>query len=274
MAITQADLLSAVETSLHLVPTLAGKIDPVPFEGVRGRVTPASHPMANLVGAARLTPSNADATIARVRHFFASQGKVFGWMTGPITTPPDLGARLAAAGLEKVEDIAGMAITDLSTPIKTNPDVRVLEATAERWLAATEMMAEAYGMPLDVARLFNEAFASGGDQVTSRGYLAYVGGSDKPVAYSNLVFIPDTKIVLLGGAATLPAHRGQGAYRSLVARRLADARARGAEAAVIQAVRSTSAPICAQLGLREICSMELFAWSPADLHHESEREPG
>jgi hypothetical protein len=32
---------------------------------------------------------------------------------------------------------------------------------------------------------------------------------------------------------------------------------------VIQAVRSTSAPIAAKLGFREICSLEFYAWEGA-----------
>ena len=65
-----------------------------------------------------------------------------------------------------------------------------------------------------------------------------------------------------GGSAVMPSHRGRGVYRALVARRLADARRDGAEAAVIQAVRSTSAPICVGLGFEEVCAQELWAWSP------------
>ena len=57
---------------------------------------------------------------------------------------------------------------------------------------------------------------------------------------------------------------------SLVARRLADARAAGADAAVIQAVRGTSAPVCANLGFKEVVPLEFYAWVPPgvdmDLH--------
>jgi hypothetical protein len=60
----------------------------------------------------------------------------------------------------------------------------------------------------------------------------------------------------------VPEARGHGVYSALVKRRLADARADGREAAVIQADRDTSAPICAKLGFRELCSMEVFAWMP------------
>ncbi len=62
----------------------------------------------------------------------------------------------------------------------------------------------------------------------------------------------------------------RGICTALVARRLADARAAGAEAAVIQAVRGTSAPVCANLGFKEILPLEFYAWVPPsvemDLH--------
>src|SRR5437667_245607 len=88
--------------------------------------------------------------------------------------------------------------------------------------------------------------------------------------FRNLVFVPGTSIVLLGGAATVGDLRGRGIYTSLVARRLADARAAGADAAVIQAVRGTSAPVCARLGFKEVVPLEFYAWVPPgvdmDLH--------
>ena len=45
-----------------------------------------------------------------------------------------------------------------------------------------------------------------------------------------------------------------------MAKRLADARAMGMEAAILQADRTTSAPICANLGFEEVCSIDLYAW--------------
>ena len=88
------------------------------------------------------------------------------------------------------------------------------------------------------------------------------GACDTPVAWSYLVYVPRTPIVLLGGAATLSEVRGHGLYSALVKQRLDDARADGREAAVIQADRDTSAPICAKLGFRELCSLEVFGWMP------------
>ena len=125
------------------------------------------------------------------------------------------------------------------------------------------MMARAYEMPEEVARFFNVLLAMTDSKVKNRGYFAYVDGGTEPVAWSYLVYLPDSPIVLLGGAATVPEHRGRGIYSALVAKRLADARADGRRAAVIQAVRSTSAPICAKLGFREVCGLEFYAWEGA-----------
>ena len=76
-------------------------------------------------------------------------------------------------------------------------------------------------------------------------YLAYAGESPEPIAWSGSLFLPGVPIVVLQGAGTLPEHRGQGIYHSMVAQRLQDARERGMQAAVMQANRETSAPIAA-----------------------------
>ncbi len=82
------------------------------------------------------------------------------------------------------------------------------------------------------------------------------------MAYADLVFVPGTSIALFGGAATLPAHRGRGAYTALVAARLEEAARAGAEAAIIQANRATSAPIAAKLGFEEIASFRRWVRAP------------
>jgi len=87
----------------------------------------------------------------------------------------------------------------------------------------TEMMGRAYGMPADIVDLFNKMLIAS-PRIKSRGYFAYLDG-DVPIAWSYLVNIPDSNLVLLGGAATLPEARGRGVYGALVRRRLADARA-------------------------------------------------
>jgi len=62
----------------------------------------------------------------------------------------------------------------------------------------------------------------------------------------------------------IPGVRGRGVYTSLVARRMADAYRDGARAAVIQAVRSTSAPICQKHGFVEFFNLDWYIWEPED----------
>ena len=257
MTVLDRDLVAAIESSLFMYPPTPELTEDLGVPGVVGRATAYSHPLANLVGHARLDDETADPTIDRVMRRFRGERKAFGWVTGPSDTPRDMGRRLGQRGMTPIAHLAGMAVTDLDLEVRTNPAVRVREVTAAETIAASEMMGRAYGLPTDVALLFNRLVAT----VRSRAYFGYLGGDD-PVAWSFLVYITNTPIVLLGGAATLGEVRGQGLYSALVKQRLDDARADGYLAAVIQADRDTSAPICAKLGFRELCSLEVYGWMP------------
>jgi GNAT superfamily N-acetyltransferase len=261
--VTEDALTLAVESSLHVYPPVSGLSEDLGIKGVRGRVTDLSHPLANLVGMANIPPEDVDATLKMVRNRYSRGRKGYGWVTGPLTRPHDLGDRLVASGLKKADEIAGMVLTDLAVPISVDPRIEIREGTLHEAQAASAMMGRAYDMPEEVARFFNVLLAMTDGKVKNRGYFAYVDGGTEPVGWSYLVYLPDSPIVLLGGAATLPEHRGRGIYSALVAKRLADARADGRTAAVIQAVRSTSAPIAAKLGFREICALEFYAWEGA-----------
>jgi len=257
--LTDTELVAAIESSLFLYPAIPGLTADLGVSGMRGRVTELSHPLANLCGLAELSDRDADATVRRVKDRFAKERKAFGWVTGPGTRPRDLERRLTAAGMEPIAHLAGMS-APVDLPVHANDEVRIREVSAEEQARETDMMGRAYGMPADIASLFVRMVSSN-PGLKSRAYFAYVD-RDSPVAWSYLVYLPNSTVVLLGGAATLPEARGKGIYHALVKRRLADARRDGREAAVIQADRDTSAPICAKLGFRELCSLEVYGWSP------------
>jgi hypothetical protein len=257
--------LAAVERTLFVYPEVPGLLTDLRVRGLVGRETSVSHPIANLVGCAILDDANADTTVRAVHDRFAAATKSFGWVTSPSSEPSDLPKRLVEAGLVKADELAGMVLTDLAVPIRANPEVEVRAASVEEQRQAISMTATAYGFPLDVAEWFIEALIGASGRLRSTMYHAFLPHHEGPVAFGNLVFVPDTSIVLLGGAATVGDLRGRGIYTSLVARRLADARAAGADAAVIQAVRATSAPVCAGLGFKEILPLELYAWLPAGI---------
>lgn len=210
----------------------------------------------------RFGPKDAEATIKQVLELFAAQEKAFSWVIGPRTTPADLGNRLSAAGLVKAEELAGMVLTNLTIPIRANPAVQIREATADDIGAASHTMARAFPIPEEFARLFIEVCFLARDELKIRVYTAFLKGIDEPVATSTMIYLPDQPIVRLAGAATLEEHRGKGIHSSLLARRLADAQEDGAEAAVIEALRGTSAPVCRKVGFTEVCGLELYAWIP------------
>lgn len=261
---TEAELIDAIESSFFLLADIPGRAQPLAMPGIRGIHTPISHPFANLVTTDRLTSSRADGAIADVHRFFSKDDKGFSWVVGPNSTPKDLPQRLIRKGLAKAEEMAGMALTDLSVHLPRNPDLQIRCATPEAMARHTGMIARAYGMPEELARHVTDVWLNAPPGIRTVMYFAYVEGEEEPVGFGELLYVPGTSIVLLGGAATRNEHRGKGVYSSLVARRLADARADGVDAAVVQAVRDTSAPICAKLGFSEICSLDLYAWTPPD----------
>jgi N-acetylglutamate synthase-like GNAT family acetyltransferase len=260
---TRAALVEALETSMFLLPDVPGQVRTLTtFPGVRCRMTSVSYPLSNLVGLSQLTPENADATIQQVRDLFAREQKVFGWLLGPHSTPADLRQRLGAAGFVKVVELAGMVLTDLQVSIPTASDVHIRVATEEELELASRVLAQGYPAPEDVCRQFTLLFLRHMEQLHARVYLAHVDGVKEPVAYAAKIHLPDQPIVQLFSSATLPAWRHRGIYRSLVARRLADAHRDGARAAIVQAARDSSAPICQKLGFTELSALELLAWMP------------
>ena len=258
MIVAERALVEAIESTLFIYPAVPGLLQELGIPGLRGRITKISHPLANLCGDARFSEHEADALVEKVRQRYGDHA--FGWVTGPSTRPADLPKRLETAGLARADSIAGLALTDLDAPIPVNPQAQVREITWQDAIARSEMMARAYGLPTEVMRLFNEMLAAMSPRIKARAYIADLG-DDSPAAWSYLVYLPDSPTVLLGGAGTLEEHRGKGLYTALVARRVADARADGRTAAIIQADRRTSAPIAAKLGFHELCGLEFFASS-------------
>jgi GNAT superfamily N-acetyltransferase len=258
MVASKEAIFLALETSIFAFPELPGRWEVLAFPGVRAHATPqASHPIGNLVGVATLTEDNADAVITQVREFFAARDHIVGWWVNPSSTPGDLVSRLEAAGFAKVIELAGQVLTNLGLAMKVNPAVTVRQATHEDRDALIRVYATAYPLPEELAAVCTDVLplAAGG-----RHYLAFLDGVEGPVAVASMFPFPKSTVAVMQGAATLNAYRGHGVYTALMAKRLADARDMGMEAAILQADRTTSAPICANLGFEEVCSIDLYAW--------------
>jgi GNAT superfamily N-acetyltransferase len=266
VSFSDQQLAEAAESYSFLWDDAVPVVTPLGIPGLQGRITPAVHPFLNMVGRARLDEAAADAAIEALRSRFAAEGKLFAWMVGPDTSPADLPTRLQAAGLQKVGEAAGMALTDLDRRIPPNPSVRVEEVGLEEMRGATDLIARAMGFGLtpDAATAMIDIMDVLRERYDSRAYLAFVDDGADPVAFSLMQTMPEQRIACLVLSGTLEEYRGRGVYTSLVARRAADARARGAAAVVIQAYRDTSAPICQKIGFREVCALDVYALPPAD----------
>jgi GNAT superfamily N-acetyltransferase len=246
-----------IESSLLILPAIPGLTKGLDIDGVQGRVTPSlSNPWVNLVGLAALTGENVVQTIQQVHGYFTGLGLAYGWVVSHSSTPEDLGERLKAKGLWREATMEGMVYSHLDQPIITKPDVHIRQATEQDRATLLKLYADAYSMGAQFGAVWLKLIES----VGGRHYLAYLDGEDEPVAMANMFYFPGEPVAVLQGAATLPQFRRQGAYTALMARRLSDAHRDGMEAAILQAAKHTSAPICRRLGFRSLCKLAFYAW--------------
>lgn len=250
----QDEMLQLVDSLPFLifneVPGLTENLDFPGLKGVRSKKIRNS--FANTVGGSKLTEYNVEETIDLV---FKAFGDIpFSWSVGPKNTPSYLGILLFARGMVKGESSVGMVLEDFDIPITVNSIVDVIPVSKETVIENASLLANMYGMGLTDEVILASVHAYKKNQF----YFAYLGGSTIIVGWTNLVFIPETTKVLLGGSATHPDWRGRNIYKTMVTQRLKDARAAGANAALIQAVKSTSAPICTRLGFKEFGEYDLY----------------
>jgi GNAT superfamily N-acetyltransferase len=261
MAPDRSRFVACLEDIMFRTPRGARGVVPLSFEGVRGRRTPLPTPFTNLVGVAGPNAEVPDASIEAVFEEFRGHEMPFGWLLGP-NSPDGLAGRLEERGMVRAEEFSGLALADLQQDIPGSKEVSVRELGKANEEQFAELLSRAFGLPAEMVSFLCEILYFAEADVPARNYFAYVDGVTEPVAAASTVYDTNDPMVILAGAAVLEEHRGRGIYRSLVRRRLEDVGGEGIEAAVIQAVRSTSAPICRSLGFEEVCSQELYAWSP------------
>jgi len=262
--IPNSNLIDVIETSMFLLPEHPGSVEWLQIPGVIGREINGSDPFVSLVGCARLTADNVNEVTQNILTRFFKQDKAFGWIVGPNSTPNKLTQYIEGNGMEKAIELAGMVYDRLNVPISANRNVIIREVTPADVDIASTLLSESIGFTPEGGRATVEALALSDSLLKRRAYMAYLPESDVPVAYASMIYLPDQPIVVLYCAATLEEARGRGVYTSLVSRRLADAYRDGAQAAVIQAVRDSSAPICRKLGFVELCNLDWYIWEPEE----------
>lgn len=260
MTFGRDELALAAVSGFHILNEAAPATRPLAIDGIEGRITRVSHPFPNMVTLARLDEATADQAISRVIDRYAAEQAAFSWVIGPDSTPADLPARLESAGLAKVEVWSGLALTDLERVPELTVDVEEVDVAQLRRSADAMAMAFGFDLDEDVLQLMLDIVEALRAHYPSRTYAATDDGD--LIGFAIMTGTPFPSVMNLALAATVPKHRRRGVYRSLVARRIVDARAAGAQAIVTQANRESSAPILRRLGFDEVCVMDMYAWLP------------
>ncbi len=194
-----------------------------------------------------LDRATADAAVAaQVRHFTAL-GHGFEWKLYSHDGPHDLGARLRATGFVAGAEEALMvaSVADVPTDATLPEGVRLLTvtdpATADLAVYVHERVFGTEGTGL--RRQLLSHLDRGSD--TADAVVAVVG--DEPLCAARMELHPGTDFASLWGGGTVPAWRGRGVYRALVAHRARIAAARGYPYLQVDA-SARSRPILRRLG--------------------------
>jgi GNAT superfamily N-acetyltransferase len=210
-----------------------------------------------------LGPSGAelDRLIARQRDHFTRRGEAVEWKIRSHDLPVDLGDRLRAAGFvpgDPLTVLIGRAAAMAAEPVV--PAGVVLRRVAEDAdiLRVATMESAVWGLDRDRLHGFlNGQIATAPDDIAV--LVAEAGGEVVSAAW--LMFRPGSAFAGLRGGTTLPAWRGRGIYRALIAARARLAVARGAEYLHVDA-SGDSAPTLRRLGFRATTTATPYVWKP------------
>ena len=197
-----------------------------------------------------------DALIAEQAARARGEGVELVWKVYGHDRPRDLDRRLAAAGFAPGRPETLMAF-DLAAGIPSVPAAAGVEArrvaSAAELAAWAEVSGESFGRD-DRWRIGR--YASRLTDATVALFVAWADG--RPVASARLELPPRRTIATLWGGGTLPAYRGRGVYRLLVAARAGEARRHGYRYVVVEA-RDTSRPTLERIGFVPLTAVTEWA---------------
>jgi GNAT superfamily N-acetyltransferase len=205
----------------------------------------------------RLDEADVEPAVRDVRSLLRARGlDEVTWWVGERSTPPDLGERLEALGLEDEPD--GMTTLAIESPPSGAPeiDVRRVERLGG-YLTALEIDWAAFDLPAQERRERRAAARAAWPRIVADGrssvYLAYLDG--EAVGFGRAVFAPWAALLL--GGATLPHARGRGVYTAVVHARWRETVERGVPRMVVSA-GPMSAPILQRRGFHRLGAVRLL----------------
>ncbi len=223
------------------------------------------HPGSNGTDSFHWPAEVADQKIEEIIDTFRARGVGFTWRVSPFDEPRDLAERLERHGLILAGDHVAMARIGLEpSGIPVNPAVEIEVVDGSREEAIDDMLAISaacfHWTPEQVAERrpgYLERARDPKVREKEASYIAYLDG--RAVGYGRILYV--IGIAYMGGAAVLPEARGHKVYSTLLARRLADAHARGYHIAGIHAA-PMSRPIVARYGFKPYARFLVYGWMP------------
>jgi ribosomal protein S18 acetylase RimI-like enzyme len=198
-----------------------------------------------------LDEASADAAIAEQVRYFAALGRTFEWKHYAHDRPADLPQRLLAAGFEAedAESLMVAEIADLDLSVEPPPGVRLIPVADEAGVGVmVRVHEEVFGV--DHAWLGRALLARLAQAPDTLAVFVAMAG-DLAVCSARVEFHGGTEFASLWGGGTLPAFRGRGIYRALVAHRAKLAAARGFRYLQVDATED-SRPILERLGFARL----------------------
>lgn len=180
----------------------------------------------------------------------------FRWIIGPSSKPSTLESKLIEYGFQLNSEISGMVATSNEIRAHIAPNISVetvdvttlddyLEASSSGWSIAGKLKTE----------LRKDLFTSIQSQDQTLIYcLARYKGTPAGAAALKLT----SRSAHLIGGSVHPDFRKRGVYQSLVAYRTNLAVKLGKSLITTHAIKTTSAPLCEKMGLREVASFKML----------------
>ncbi len=202
-----------------------------------------------------------DALIARQVRVFAKRVEEFEWKLHAHDRPPDLAQRLLAAGFvpEELETVVIAPVAKVAGEVRLPEGVSLREVIGRADLERIAALEQAIWQD-DRGWLVDNLDA---EQAVDPDALTIVvaEAGDAVVCAGWVRFARATEFATLWGGGTLPAWRGCGIYRAIVAYRANLAAARGVRYLEVDA-SDESRPILERLGFVAVTTTTPYIWSP------------
>lgn len=203
--------------------------------------------------------ASAEERISGVVERFRARGVQFFWVVHPSATPPDLGVRLAASGLDPVERMNCMSLEldDWESPPQPE-GVSFEEVVDDAGMDAyAELTVRYWEIPPDQGELVAEVHRYWGPgRVKGHRYLALRDGVPIGKGYLSLAGPPG--VASIYGMSVVPEARGGGVASGLTTTLLERAKAAGCARAVLHST-DMAVGVYRRAGFVERCTIGVFA---------------